>query len=120
MQTRLIDYGSNVLSSQIIAIAKATHVSGVLTPTPILAINGANIQINPYQIVTPDGVIITEDQTHLIAGPTTATNFLTSAPETYTIIVRHVLTQTTGGSAALIEVVSNLFAIDAFDDATVL
>jgi len=120
MQTRLIDYGSNVLSSQIIAIQKATHVSGVLTPTPILSINGSNIQVNPYQIVTPDGVIITEDQTQLIPGPTSNTNFLTSAAENYTIIVRHVLAQTTGGSAALIEVVSNLFAIDSFTDATVL
>lgn len=114
-QSRLIDYGTNVLSSHILDITKAKFASGVLNTTPVLEIVGTSaIKINPYKIITPDGVIISEDQTQTISVS------LTPTIKRYTIIVRHVLQKSTGGSSASIELLENLYPFDAFTDATIL
>jgi hypothetical protein len=115
MQRRLIDFGSTVQAGKINEISKTFFMSGILSTTPVIEVarNDA-IKINPFRLITPDGIVFIEDETQEIDIS------LTVDSKNYTIILRHVLSETSGGTAGNIELVEDFAAIDFFDDATVL
>lgn len=115
-QTRYIDYASSVTSNQINTINKTMSSSGILESTGnILKVVGNTIiRVNPYKIITPDGIIILEDTTQDL------TVNLTYSAKNYTIVLRHSVQKISGGNAAYVEVLENLYEMYSFTDATVL
>jgi len=115
-QTRFLDYATTVTSSAINNIGKASSTAGILSPQQnIIEINTNNsIKINAHTVITPDGVIITNTDIK------TLNIVLTTDQKSYTIVLRHTYTNSSGGNAATIELIDNLFPVTYFPDCVVL
>lgn len=113
-QNRYTDFGGTVTSSSANNIIKSLTAPGLLKGGNFIIVSPDKLRIQPYTLVTQNGVIITENEVTevIIPNSTSAANF--------TIYVKHVNEAIVGGNKAELVVSDGLLPQSNFTDSIVL
>jgi len=113
-QRRLIDFGATVKAKQISELVANISSPGLLTEDIFTIENGNVIRMKPFSVVMPSGIVI-----EILESSTISIPLITSAKK-YTLTVRHVQADESGGVNATIELVDNLHSLYSLADRVIL